>query len=412
MRRQGFTLVEMLVSLALVLFVMVLLSQALSTGLETFRQLKSTGELTEKLQMAATILRQDLKLDHFEGKRRLSDPAFWMQGPPREGFFHIEQGPTILEGRDGDGIPSFKATSHSLHFSIKLRGNRRDDFLAADLPIKINGVTVPPSTLPSANSTFFNFPPDSRYQESPNSYSSQWAEVAYFLVPNGALAGGSSQSPLFSLYRRQRLAVPDNTALNWGHAAIRVANANEGRLRFAQHSGISCGKADPTPNKYPNQLYFNSPTDLTVPERRFGMNHLPGSGGFPSKYRPLGAGDEDFPPAGMGEDLLLTDVVSFAVRVLSPDMLNQPATPPTRPYDHVDDPSDGPNSFVSLPANPRFGGLGVFDTWSTVQDDVYNYSPDLSSVPLPIRIRALQITVRVYDMKTQQTRQITIVQDM
>src|SRR5689334_5845221 len=103
MRRQGFTLVEMLVSLALVLFVMVLLSQALSTGLETFRQLKSTGELTEKLQMAGTILRQDLRYDHFEGKRRLSDPAFWIQGPPREGFFRIEQGlPSTVEGVDGD----------------------------------------------------------------------------------------------------------------------------------------------------------------------------------------------------------------------------------------------------------------------------------------------------------------------
>src|SRR5438552_3840086 len=65
-RRQAFTLVEMLVSLALVLFIMVLLSQALSTGLETFRQLKSTAELDEKLRMASTVLREDLKLDHFE----------------------------------------------------------------------------------------------------------------------------------------------------------------------------------------------------------------------------------------------------------------------------------------------------------------------------------------------------------
>src|SRR5215469_16475457 len=113
MRRQAFTLVEMLVSLALVLFIMVILSQALSIGLETFRQLKATGELDEKLRMASTILRQDLQLDHFEGKRRLSDSSFWIQGPPREGFFHIEQlGKSQLEGRDGDLIPSWIATNH------------------------------------------------------------------------------------------------------------------------------------------------------------------------------------------------------------------------------------------------------------------------------------------------------------
>src|SRR5205823_152210 len=108
MRRQGFTLVEMLVSLALVLFIMYILSQALITGLETFRQLKAIGEMEERLRMASTILRQDLRLDHFEGKRRLSDPSFWIQGPPREGFFRIEQAQaSLLEGMDGDLIPSY-----------------------------------------------------------------------------------------------------------------------------------------------------------------------------------------------------------------------------------------------------------------------------------------------------------------
>ena len=44
-RRQAFTLVEMMVSTALVLFVMLLLSQAFIAGAEAFRQLKSIGEI-------------------------------------------------------------------------------------------------------------------------------------------------------------------------------------------------------------------------------------------------------------------------------------------------------------------------------------------------------------------------------
>jgi prepilin-type N-terminal cleavage/methylation domain-containing protein len=399
MKRQAFTLVEMLVSLALVLFIMVILSQALSTGLETFRQLKATGELDEKLRMASTILRQDLQLDHFEGKRRLSDPSFWIQGPPREGFFHIEQlAKSQLEGRDGDLIPSWIATNHRLHFSIKMRGSQREDFLSAAIPQH--------SPLLTANTTYFGFPADARYQDTPFTYNSQWAEVTYFLAPNGASAGGT---PLYALYRRQRLAVANNLDLNWGGSRIPIPNPNAAQQILTAYASMSCGLAPGGAS-----LYFNSPTDLTIPERRFGMSRVtdpknPGNSTLVSNYAPIGT----------GEDLLLTDVISFTVRILSPDVLNQPPTP-ARPYDHVDDPADGPNTFVDLPQVAGFGGMvngtgltapiGVFDTWSSVQDEVYNYYG--SPVPLPIRINALQITLRVYDVRTQQTRQITIVQDM
>jgi prepilin-type N-terminal cleavage/methylation domain-containing protein len=371
MRRQAFTLVEMLVSLALVLFIMVILSQALTTGLETFRQLKSTAELDEKLRMASTVLRDDLKDDHFEGKRRLSDAGFWLQGPPREGFFHIEQGqPSTIEGVDGYNIPSVYATSHRLHFSIKLRGTRRENFLSAT-------ISDPHSPLldPTVNTTFFGFAPDSRYQDTPSAYNSQWAEVAYFLQPNGSMAGGT---PLYSLYRRQRLAVPNNYDLNWG--AKRIPSS-----KFTSYNAMSCSIGK-------DSLYFNSPSDLTVPERRVGMI-------IPDPKSPIIA--SNYTPIGTGEDLLLTDVISFTVRVL----LNQP--------------SSSGNNFTDLPPTAPFGTLvgrnvlapiGAFDTWSTVQDDTVNYYG--TTAPLQIGISALQITLRVYDMKTQQTRQITIVQDM
>jgi hypothetical protein len=376
----------MLVSLALVLFIMVILSQALSIGLETFRQLKGTGELEEKLRMASTILRHDLTLDHFEGKRRLSDSSFWAQGPPREGFFHIEQGRfSTIEGVDGDNIPSIYATTHRLHFSIKLRGSQREDFLSAQVP------PTSPLLDPAVRTTFFAYPADSRYQDTPNAYNSQWAEVAYFLLPNGATAGGT---PLYGLYRRQRLAVSNNSDLNWGSKRVPLQ-------QISGYDSMSCWPAKPA-----NSLYFNNPTDLTVPERRFGMSRIPdpkNPGGMilVSNYTKLVT----------GEDLLLTDVISFSVRVLSRDLLNQQSSPAFLAFLDL------------LPLNTAFGTMegsalrtpiGAFDTWSNVEDEFNNGLTSYYAKPAPLQIgiNALQITLRVYDLKTQQTRQLTIVQDM
>ncbi len=88
--RPAFTLVEMLVAMALILFIMVILSEAFVAGLESFRQLKAIGDMEERLRTASVEIRRDLSADHFEGKRRLSDPNFW-DIPLREGFFRIVQ---------------------------------------------------------------------------------------------------------------------------------------------------------------------------------------------------------------------------------------------------------------------------------------------------------------------------------
>src|SRR5262245_29335828 len=105
--RTAFTLVEMLIAMALTIFVMVILSQCFILGLETFSCLKEIGDMQEELRSAANLLRADLSQDHFEGKRRLSDPVASFTGgynqnttpnlatiPERikEGFFVIGQG--------------------------------------------------------------------------------------------------------------------------------------------------------------------------------------------------------------------------------------------------------------------------------------------------------------------------------
>ena len=82
-RRAGVSLVEMLVAVALVLFIMVILSEAFRAGLESFRLLKGVGDMQVRLRTATGVLRSDLTSDHFiEAGPRLSDQDLSTQAPP------------------------------------------------------------------------------------------------------------------------------------------------------------------------------------------------------------------------------------------------------------------------------------------------------------------------------------------
>src|SRR5438105_10664316 len=66
LRRKAFTLVEMMVSSALIIFIMYIMASAFEKGLEAFRILKLAGDMQEKLRAAATVLRTDLTAPHFD----------------------------------------------------------------------------------------------------------------------------------------------------------------------------------------------------------------------------------------------------------------------------------------------------------------------------------------------------------
>jgi prepilin-type N-terminal cleavage/methylation domain-containing protein len=366
-RRRGFTIVELLVAMALILFIMVILTEAFTAGLEAFRQLKAVGDMQERLRTTAALLRRDLSADHFEGNRRLGDKAFWREGPPGLGFFRIFQGDaSIREGTDAVlDVPgslgsvyylgATRATSHALHFSVRLRGNGREDFFSASIPgspLLLRDPNGPGAQNPT---TFFNQPDEARYQDSGTTYNGQWAEVAYFLAPNGTTAGNT---PLYALYRSQFVAVPDN------------ARANALNLSLAQHYEMSCALSN-------GALYFNTPQDLANPARR--------------AFTARGVFDRAN-PAGWAASLLLTDVVSFDVRVLR-----------YFPTDSQNTPAYTDPSFVDLPGTPPTS----FDTAGP---------PALDPNPLfpqsPYNIVALEISLRIWDLRTQKTRQITLVQDM
>src|SRR5439155_12975072 len=148
---------------------------------------------------------------------------------------------------------------------------------------------------------------------------------------------------------------------------------------------------------------FNEPMDLTIPERRFGM-HQRRTGGIPTAPEATYPTLAEENPAVGGSDVMLTDVVSFNIRVRV----------------------RGSGEFADLSTlgagdNPIFaarrGTPRVFDSWSQRSDDAYDYSAwsipgTARSVPLRVTFDAVQISIRVWHPTTRQTRQVTIVQDL
>jgi hypothetical protein len=481
--------------MALIMFIMAILSQAFVSATGVFRNLKAAGDMAEKLRATTTLLQRDLAADHFEGKKRLSDPYFWVNGPPQQGFFRIWQGsPGTTEGSvtavsvDTDGFASYRSTDHMLAFTIKLRGNQMSDFLSASVP----------GYMQVASNSFG--PPEVRYQTG-SSYNWQWAEATWFLQPQVNAAGvqdttvndpatGTAAVPLFTLYRNQRLAVLDNSLV-----PPQSYNGMPGYQVFQSQFGEVSSWPNPLPSavQAAGSLYFNNPSDLTVPSRRFGMSPpnfgvtatppLANPAGVPLAplfypppvwpttpgWVPPGVGLKPIYPtlaqlgAGgslAGADIQLTNVVSFDVRLLVQGVTN--SSNANEPFVTLWEnkftsavTQGGMNNWNSQFYNPITNKTApmVFDTWTSVNDSLtqgfyssWNLpgpgvpppaqgpppptnpnppantpgtSTGATSIPLwnlasqqgPI-IQALQITLRIWDQKTNQTRQVTFVQAM
>ena len=64
-RRAGFTIIEMMVATALVLVIMLIISQAFASASKTFTTMRTAGILQERIRGGSSILRRDLSSDHF-----------------------------------------------------------------------------------------------------------------------------------------------------------------------------------------------------------------------------------------------------------------------------------------------------------------------------------------------------------
>lgn len=463
-RRSAFTLVEMLVATALIIFMMYVIASAFEKGLGSFRVLKTQGDMQEKLRSATTAIRLDLTASHFGDGEALSNKRLnqdaWT-GPPNRGYFRISQpaNPGVLEGMDPDGFglgyfrldPSnvsnpavqlndlylqFTANLSEGHPSLRDARGRRDQYYTTD--------TWGSSTPLNAYST----PDYNRGDPSmPTVLSSYWAEITYFLKPNGqftsagatldGIGGSVAPLPLYTLYRRQKLLVdvPESQAAPTSNSIAGLTDVS-----WWNQSGMK----------------LNRPWDITQPFRRLGMT--PSGPGCEAGIPAAAAGGfttiaAEGDAARMGGDVLLTDVVNFEVKVLyDPVTIGDPNAVRFKntgdaAYNFVG-PSNTGNPdypFGSLPkgVNPILGALGkrIFDTWALNRDSTtgtqpYSINPSspdpnvdpwnaghfippsagttatANTIPLRVRVRGIQVKIRIWDQKTSQTRQITIIQDL
>jgi prepilin-type N-terminal cleavage/methylation domain-containing protein len=429
--RPGFTLVELMVAMALIILIMAILSFAFQVGMDTLSQLKSIGGLSEQLRSAQATLEGDLRANHLEDPTGSpvrvsslhSSPATalpWI-GPNR-GYFAVTQrrmGGALTGQPEGteSGIESWRGDSesgqtpgyHILRMTVQLSGQTAEETFSA----------AAPNLLPGLVGSLSSFAPPS----STNTMVSRWAEVVYFIRPNGLLTSSNdpaAQLPMYTLYRRQRLLaegtvnVPDG-----GSTDPKGPPANFPDLSWQR---VSVGS--------PNVNRMNTPSDVTNPANRLGGGNdptapppepndalltpdRPSSGptvpwptsppspvAIPFPYRIPGT------TARFGSDVVLNNVVSFQVQTITdpplgfipggaPGVSPGPNPLPTSQY------TFGPGQFLGLPnSQPR---PWTFDTAQ---------NPPQAAGAAVVRLRAVQVKVRVYDTKNQQTRQITIIQDL
>jgi prepilin-type N-terminal cleavage/methylation domain-containing protein len=364
-RRSGFTLVELLVAMALTLFVMTILVEAFGSGMDTFQNMRALGEIQDQLRSAMNLVKSDIVQDHFEGSRHLSDVNFWDE-PRREGFFYIRQGSPlvmapnrggyILEGTDLDGVnKSYLATDHLLHFSVRLRGNRRENFFfdTAGGSLVAPALKGPPTRLSATNQDNEAVYGNDPLGPSGKALTSQWGEIAYFLLSSNAVIpqdenGQPAYGPikLYNLYRASLLTIP---------YADEVNKNNIQTLGFKRIS-----RSNPAAGK----STFLSPNDFAKGSNFRSYNWS----------QPVPSATNDITAAA----LVCTNVVSFQVRIMK------------------DPPTAGAIGYEDLPSNAQ--GIGEFD--SAVKPSQ------------PYRLTGIQIILRIFDPSTGLTRQATLSQDL
>lgn len=419
-RRRGFTLVELMVAAAVCVLIMAVLATAFSLGIDTMRQMKSTGDMMGQLRGATVALRADLMAPHLldrDGKQLKLTDLRWdlayvyddvskaagtagkfavkLKIPggdkdweaPAYGFMRIGSGTLKPEGSDPDGLASGRATTHFLHFTSILPARTDEDYYTAYLDQK--------------------------------NFAAPGAEIAYFLDPTPTgNTGGPGTPTLHRLIRRQRI-VPITDTERRDRPWPRTPDPAVVSLRPL---------AGP-----PTSFFLNTMAELTAPANRLGQSitAAPLAGPADGTLSPIAA------TGRVGEDVLLSNVISFEVQVNWDAAVESglPKRLPTvrnpDPYNPLNlitaSPQKSDHPFDVLPNPPangnNTGGLNtmfVYDSWS---NDFKGWTTNLNQTsgvltpgpevpPLLVRVKAVQIRIRVWDPKFQNARQVTIVQDL
>ena len=436
--RGGLTLTELLIAATLSLVVMGAVASLFGILSRSIRQSQSTVDLSALMRSTAWQLRQDLT-----GITCAVAP--WSSPETNSGYFELIEGPArdISFAFDDQGLPTTNVTADIDDILLFTTQSLAGPFVG-----RYEGVMV----------------------ESP------YAEVAWFCRPSASQPVDGTR--LYDLHRRQLLV----TAYLGQPALVNNAlpsTANRAAYDVSLQSGTIAGQG--------NVLLPNSLGDLTKREHRFmrsgylfvtttGTRSVPAQV-FPFAFPMVSGSSIALAEATLtdttraGEDVILTNVISFDVRVYDPQAVVPTATGTTwrQPGDPgylaaVASGTAGTGAYIDLgwrggtpvvrtgtfpPAgqsplesagvcvtdSPRKLSLpaATYDTWSrhyefngrdddgdgvvdegsngadTDGDGWPDYSGDAeTSPPYPTALRGIEVRVRCYEPHSKQVRQITI----
>lgn len=380
--RRGFTLVELMVATALVVLILTILAVAFGAATESLSRLRSMGNMATDLRGAQDKLRADLEAEHFDsgdspGVLRLADlkynllPGDTSVRTPRGGYFLIEHGSgSTYEGMDADNLHSTRAfpratdlprpnIGHAIEFTTKRLGTSADDLFTTPLtaPVNVNLRNLNTADTPLTNDQLVT----------------KWARVRWFLANQRNVGGVDT----WTLYRRVKAV------------ALPTANPAPPPV-LVSGSDLDLVSVDPRPAS-PTFNHTITLDQLTDPTLRAAMiSPLTGT------YN--------------GDDIVLSNVTSFEVKLtwdapaIGTPRAPRTGLPPTAFGSPIPDSlgavANGDFPFDDLPASTvaPFVGQRVFDTGNNT-----------ATLPLRIRVTALQVKIRVFDPKTLLTRQVSFI---
>jgi len=345
MTRRGMTLVEMLVAMAATLIIMAAVGQAFSAFGDAISGSRAVIELDSRMRAAAWRLRSDLA-----GATAQPNPP--LSPASGEGYLEIIEGPNtdvvstrfydVATGTMMSSGSSFKpATStwvpgfHKMAATAPGPGTASDDRLLGDvddaLLLTTRSIETPFIGRTAGTGSAID-----------DTFESTLAEVGWFARPTP----GTSNPVTYTLYRKQML-VMGYVGADPFHSGL---GENNSIPVPANHGNLSISNATPLSDFYNlpcdvsvrlerttagARLFPNTLADLTRREARFMHNNLgltgtatinaTGTTGFPFVFA-YGDHQSVVPPNGLffqtaqrqGEDIILTNVLAFDVRVFDP----------------------------------------------------------------------------------------------
>jgi prepilin-type N-terminal cleavage/methylation domain-containing protein len=332
-RAAGFTLVEMLVAMAVTLILIFALSQAFAIVGESVSQGRATIELMGRLRTSANQLQEDLA-----GVTVPVRP--WIDDAAGLGYFEIMEG----VGHDRNPLPTLPMTPIVGQRTVPDMYGDIDDILAFTARVD-QGSFIGVQAVYDTATTSWNY----------LTQQSSTAEIVYFTRFEDRDGDGIPGLGELTLHRRVFLIRPDLGTLKTG---ITAATALTELMDFQSRSDIS-GRLQASGTGY--VIVANSLADLTRRESRFG--HWPGGATpFPYPFRralllpkgsiwsadPATATQRGWPgtdddlngtaddlselgwfgsddrldyttiAVGIGEDVMLSDLLAFDVQVFDP----------------------------------------------------------------------------------------------